>query len=401
MLKQLRLKIIITMMIVITVMLFVIFGLIYFFTQANLQNESLSMLQSLASDSFRPDLGNNQVRLPYFIVELTSRGEMITYDNGYDLSDETQVSELVELSLESGKQTGTIKEYGLRYYSTSLPGVRQIIYVDISSELSSLHSLLRTCLLLGALAFIVFLGISILLARWAVKPVEKAWAQQRQFVADASHEMKTPLTVIMTNSELLQSQEFDEENCIQFSANILTMAKQLRRLVEQMLELARFDNGQEKKQVTEKVSFSELVADAVMPFEPVFFEQGLTLESQIDPGCIIMGNPVHLRQMVEVLLDNAQKYSAPEGQVNLCLKKQSRGRCLLSVSNPGDDISPDDLTNIFRRFYRVDQARSRTGSFGLGLAIAQSIAQEHHGRIWAESRTGINTFYIELPITGD
>ncbi len=400
MIKRLRLKIIVTMMTMVTIMLCTIFGLIYYFTQSNLQNESLNMLQSLASNSFAPGLGSEQVRLPYFTVELTRRGEILTYENGYDLSDEALLNDLIELSTSSEGPTGTIREYSLRYYRTETPAGQLLIFADISSELSSLSSLLRTCLLLGVLSFLVFLAISILLARWVVKPAAQAWDQQRQFVADASHELKTPLTVIMTNSELLQSQEFDEDSRQQFSANILTMAQQMRRLVEQLLELARLDNAQLGQSANALLSFSDLVSDAVMPFEPVFFEQGLTLTCHIDSGCVLRGSESHLRQVVDVLLDNAQKYAFPNTEVFLSLIKQSR-RCLLAVVSRGDDISPENLVNIFRRFYRGDQARSRTGSFGLGLPIAQRIVQEHHGRIWAESRQGNNTFYVELPLTGE
>lgn len=400
MIKRLRLKIIVTMMTMVTIMLCTIFGLIYYFTQSNLQNESLNMLQSLASNSFAPGLGSEQVRLPYFTVELTRRGDILTFENGYDLSDEELLNQLIEISTSSEGPTGTIREYSLRYYRAETPAGQLLIFADISSELSSLSSLLRTCLLLGGLSFLVFLAVSILLARWVVKPVEQAWGQQRQFVADASHELKTPLTVIMTNSELLQSQEFDEDSRMQFSANILTMARQMRRLVEQLLELARLDNGQMGQAMDNSLSFSALVSDAVMPFEPVFFEQGLTLTCQIDEGCTLRGSESHLRQVVDVLLDNAQKYAFPNTEVKLALKKQGR-RCLLSVASRGDDIAPEDLINIFRRFYRGDQARSRTGSFGLGLPIAQRIVQEHHGRIWAESRQGVNTFFVELPLTGE
>lgn len=401
MLRRLRLKIIVTMMTMVTITLCAIFGLIYYFTQANLQNESLNMLQSLASNSFKPKLDIEQVRLPYFTVEVTRWGEILIYDNGYDLSDEELLDELIELSTTSENHTGIIQEYRLRYYRANTPSGQHLIFADISSELSSLSSLLKTCLFLGALSFLVFLAVSILLARWVVKPVERAWVQQRQFVADASHELKTPLTVIMTNSELLQSQEFDEDSKLQFSSNILTMAQQMRRLVEQLLELARLDNGQLDQALDTRLSFSTLVSDAVMPFEPVFFEQGLTLDCQIDDGCTLRGSENHLRQVVDVLLDNAQKYAAPDSQVLLILKKQSRGRCLLSVASQGEDIAPEDLSNIFRRFYRGDQARSRTGSFGLGLPIALRIVQEHHGRIWAESRQGVNTFFVELPLTAE
>ena len=170
----------------------------------------------------------------------------------------------------------------------------------------------------------------------------------------------------------------------------------MRGLVERLLELARADNGQVQT-TFDDVQFSKLVFDAILPFEPIFFEKGLTLSSQLEEDIVLRGSQSHLKQVVEILLDNAQKYSDPQGEVLIKLRRQSRGRCLMSVSNPGPALSQEDLSNIFKRFYRMDKARSRDGGVGLGLAIAQSIVQAHHGRIWAESTNGINTFCVSLP----
>ena len=122
------------------------------------------------------------------------------------------------------------------------PFGQRVVFADITSEQSTLNNLVKNCILIGVLCFFAFLGISIRLAAWTVKPVERAWQKQRQFVSDASHELKTPLTVIMTNAELLQGREDDRESQVQFSSNILTMSRQMRALVEQMLELARADS---------------------------------------------------------------------------------------------------------------------------------------------------------------
>ena len=142
---------------------------------------------------------------------------------------------------------------------------------------------------------------------------------------------------------------------------------------------------------------SRLVAQAALPFEALFFEKGLTLSCQVEEGIAVQGSPGHLTQVVEILLDNAQKYSNPSGKVAVRLTRQHRGHCLLTVSNPGPALSPQQLRDIFKRFYRVDQARSRNGSFGLGLSIAQAIVTEHKGRIWAESSGGVNIFSVQLP----
>lgn len=400
MLKQLRLKFICINMAIVTVMLFVIFGMVLHFTKINLEAETLYMMESVAANPLhlgRPSDLPEEVRLPYFALDIGVRGEMIAAGGGYyDLSDKKFLAQLVKAATSSEKQTGIISEYNLRFYWTGSPSGQRLVFADISSEVSTMDNLLRNCLVIGGISFLAFLVISILLARWAVKPVDEAWSQQRRFVSDASHELKTPLTVIMANAELLQSPEYSKESRAQFSASILTMSQQMHKLVESLLELARVDNAAGSMVYT-KVDFSTLVADAMLPFEPVFFEKGLQLQGEIEPGIVVKGSDVHLQQMMEILLDNAQKYSVSPGEILVMVKKQNR-HCLLSVSNPGETISPEDLKNIFKRFYRVDKARSRTGSYGLGLSIAERIVTIHKGKIWAASAGGVNTFYVQLPV---
>lgn len=259
-----------------------------------------------------------------------------------------------------------------------------------------MNALIRTSLLLGLASLALFFLLSLLLARWAVKPVEEAWRQQKQFVSDASHELKTPLTVITTNAELLQSGDFDEAAQSRFADNLLTMSRQMRGLVEGLLELARVDAGTVARTM-EDLDLSALCAEAALPFEPVCFERGLTLTTEPGQNIRVHGSAAHLRQTVEILLDNAQKYAHGGTEVTLRLERRGKGHCVLSVTDTGDPIAPEDLPHLFERFYRADKARARNGSFGLGLAIAQQVAQAHRGRIWCESREGVTRFSLLLP----
>lgn len=270
-----------------------------------------------------------------------------------------------------------------------------LVFADVSRERATMAHLTQTCILAGCLGFGAFLLISLFLARWAVRPAERAWAQQKQFVADASHELKTPLTVIMTNAELLQGTPDGPSQ--QLASHILTMSHQMRGLVEGLLELARADDGTAAL-VFSELDLSRLVSDAILPFEALFFEKGLSLTEQIDTKIQVKGSPAHLRQVTEILLDNAQKYAAPGGgAVTVTLRRRGRSHCLLSVSDPGEPIPQKELKNIFKRFYRLDQARALDHSYGLGLSIAQTIVTAHRGRIWAESGEGRNSFFVELP----
>lgn len=273
-----------------------------------------------------------------------------------------------------------------------------LVFSDVSSALSAMRNLLYSCLLIALLAFLGFLIIAIFLARLTVRPVEQAWIQQKQFVSDASHELKTPLTVILTNVELLQEQSEAASPGIQrFANNILTMSQQMRGLVESLLELARVDNGSIQKLSLQPVDLSRLVEKELLTFEAMFYEKGLLLTDDIAENIHVKGSAQHLSQVVEILLDNAQKYAAPNGTVHVMLR-QSPHHALLSVADPGEAISEENLKNIFKRFYRIDPARAMNHSYGLGLSIAQSIVENHRGRIWAESQDGINTFFVELPL---
>lgn len=399
MLRKLRIKFVVVIMVIVTVMLSLILGMIYYFTKANLENESITMMQAIAADPFqagRPDSRSNEVRLPYFMLQIGTRGDILTTGGYYDLSDQDFLKALIDISFESRAQTGIIEEYNLRFCRVVTPMGQRLVFSDITSERSTLRNLAQNCIIIGVLCFVAFLGISLLLAGWAVKPVEQAWIQQRQFVADASHELKTPLTVIMTNAELLQNPEYDEAERAQFSGSLLTMSKQMRSLVERLLELTRADNGQNKT-VFSEFDYSSLAENTLLSFEAVFFEKGLSLSSRIQSGISLSGSEEQLRQVLEVLLDNAQKYANAGGSVEVRLQRAGKRRCLLSVSDPGDPLSKAELKDIFKRFYRADAARSRDGGFGLGLSIAERIVNDHHGRIWAESQNGINTFFVELP----
>lgn len=400
MIRRLRIKFVVINMTIVALMMSVIFGLVYHFTRADLEEKSIRMMEKIANRPFQIEMPGEQgeeIRLPFFVLQLGPGGELITSSGGYfDLSDEEFLKDLVVNARSSHQKVGVIKEYGLRYYKSNTPYRHSLVFADISSETAALKGLVRTCALIAVLSFIMFLAVSIWLSGWAVRPVEKAWKQQRQFVADASHELKTPLTVIMTNAELLQSSGCVEEKQRRFSEAILTMSRQMRGLIEQMLDLARADSGQEEA-AFEQADLSRIAEDGILLFEPLYFEQGLTLYTEIEEGILIWGLKDRLGQLLDILLDNACKYSSQGGTTWVKLKKQGKSHCVLSVENQGPPIAPEDVNQLFKRFYRADPARNTSGSYGLGLSIAEQIVQLHRGKIHAESRDGINRFWAELP----
>ena len=387
MIRSLRRKFIAMTMAIFTVLLCVILGLVIHFTGQTIQVESIRNLRQAAQESIQPGIPG-QLRQPCFVVRATPWGQTIQNTGGFDLSDTQMLTDIVSQAAASESELGILEEYDLRFYRIQRPAELTLVFVDISGEQTAMQNLTLTCIGIGILSAAAFWMVSILLARWAVRPVERAWAEQRQFVADASHELKTPLTVILTNAELMQT-----EPDPQYARSVLTMSHRMRSLVESLLELARVDNGAVRA-AFEDTDLSALVEDELLPFEPVYFERGLELDCDAEANLRVTGSPRHLRQVLAILLDNAMNHS-PEGSAVRVRLRQNGGSALLTVTNPGT-LSKEDCRNIFLRFYRVDAARSG-GGYGLGLPIAKGIVQDHGGKIWAESRDGTVTFSVQLP----
>lgn len=428
MIQKLRLKFVCINMTIVVLMLALVFSFVYVSTARNLEQAGLNILHDISEnevrtagmgdhfmngpgnpdkpkqDFFRPD--NNRpdrkhMNRPYLLFRLNRDGNLISMSGMTDSMNsnatlaEKDYAELVNILRMQSRETGIIKDYSIRYLASPSDLGTNYICIDISQEQEALTHLLQNGLLAGLAAFFAFLLISIGLARWAVKPVQKAWDDQMQFVSDASHELKTPLTVITTNAELMTAPDCPEEDRLLYGNNILTMCRQMRGLVESLLDIARMDNGK-GREAFQDTDLSALTEEALLPFEPLFFEQNLMLSAGIEPDIHIKGNPEHLTQLVGILLDNARKYSSPAGATRLTLKSAGKSRCVLEVANQGDAIPPEEREAIFKRFYRADKARTMNESYGLGLAIARQISEEHGGRITADSRNGENIFTVEL-----
>lgn len=401
MIRRLRIKLVAIIMTFVSIILVCVMAAVLGLTRATLERESLDMMRHVALDPIQaPTPGEkfDGVRLPYFVLSIGEDGTIEPVSGGYyDLSDTEFLQQAADEAVGSGAQNGVLTDVHLRFLRLETDSGSYIVFADTSNETQTLTGLFRTCLLLCGAAFAAFFVLSILLARWAVRPVEKAWTQQKQFVADASHELKTPLTVLLTDAELLCTPEgeYSTAEKRQLSQSMLTVAQQMRVLVEQLLELARVDQGIPRGQ-SRRLDWSENVSDALLPFEPVFYEKGLQLETNLQEGVFVRGCAAQLQQAAGVYLDNAQKYAAPGTTVQVTLARCSGHKARLAVATRGEAIPKNELQNIFKRFYRTDPAHHRNGSYGLGLAIAAGVADQHGGKVWAESEGGVNTFYLEL-----
>lgn len=429
MIQKLRWKFVAINMLIVSALLFCICVTIIVTTQDGLRQDSLSLLNRVIAQETMPswpyssrhsssydydyyqdseDSGliaifgglveDQAVSLPYFTVFVTPSGLATIMDSQfYDLSDEDTLTAVVTDCLMQPADSGILEDYSLRYLRTTTAAGWRMAFSDISQERSTLRQMTINLLAMAALALVVLFFISHLLAHWATAPVERTLKQQRQFIADASHELKTPLTVVLSNVEMLQSysQKLSEKDQ-RWLENIRCSSQQMQSLVEDMLILARSDSLSQNHHPQEPVNLSDLVMDAVLFFEPTVFEAGKVLEDDIDDDLYVSGDAAKLKRLVVILLDNAQKYARPHGRIRICLKPDGSKRVCLSVFNEGEPMSREQLSHIFERFYRGDKARSTEG-FGLGLSIAERTVTEHHGTIHAESDDRGNTFLVSLP----
>ena len=265
----------------------------------------------------------------------------------------------------------------------------RIAVTDFSNEIKSLQ---RLSVLLTALFFILS-AIIILFSRYFVKksirPVSDAIISQRQFISDASHELKTPLTVIINNignlKNLLSKENFGTQSIDLIKKNIYgidEMSTRMKHLTEDLLNLGRLENWQDRKEQMQPVELSKLTDNECMYFEPLFFEDSKSLDYNIADNISILGDAKKIKDLISILLENALKYSVSHTNLTLCKQKNN---VILSVENDiSKELSKEDTQNIFKRFYRLDESHSSAG-YGLGLPIAKEIVAMHKGEIKVKS----------------
>lgn len=346
-------------------------------------------------DGQPPDRGFPSV--PVFAVEVDSQGQVVALREGpgSSVTQET-AQELAQTALSQGRDRGALSGLSLRYLSHWENGRQFLAFADDQIVAASLRDQLLSSLFICALALAGFYLISRFLARLSLGPTEQAWERQRQFVADASHELKTPITVILANTGVLLSHPDDRvADQAKWIDYIQDEAVRMKGLVDDLLFLAKSDAARLPSHPG-TVKLDQLVTGTLLSFEPVAFEAGVVLQDQVDPDIAVQGDEAQLRRLVVILLDNAVKYAGQGGTVTLRLDRlQDRPR--LTVHNTGPAIPPEHLPHLFERFYRVDAARDRSqGGYGLGLAIAKSIAEGHRGKLSVASTSEEGTAFTVL-----
>ena len=406
MIRKLRWKFIAAAMLSLLLVLGTLIALINILNYRNLVKEADDMLGMLSEfdDSFPfwlggPDIadrgdepggrrqrrefeGERPYQSRYFTVLLSETGEVQeTNLKNIVTVDEQEAVEMAQAAAKKGRERGFSGEY--RYLGRQEDGAVRWIFLNREGELSTLKSFLWTSIGISfAGCAMVFLLLTLLSSR-IVRPIAQSYEKQKRFITDAGHELKTPITIIRADADVIAEDLPNNE----WLSDIRTQTDRLGTLTNELIYLSRMEEEGAKPQMMD-FPLSDVVQDAAQPFSAIARTQNKTFSVDVQPMLTLHGDENAIRKLVSILLDNAMKYSPESGSIALSLKKTGR-QLRLSVSNTAENVEKGSADRLFDRFYRADASRnSETGGFGLGLAIAKAVVEAHKGKIHAWSDDG-------------
>ena len=343
---------------------------------------------------------DEEATLAIAVYLLPDNGSMLPIDTTMLSLDETTLTSVADALQTAPEGHGALDDDELLYCKHTV-GEYAVIAFTSASSVQPWHKILLHIALIEAITLALLVVATWLLSKPIAKPIVQAWERQQRFIADASHELKTPLAVILANSSIVMAHpEKTIASQSRWLESTRIAAMDMRYLVSDMLELASLENDPNGGEEPELLDYSDLVEGILLQFESLAYEQGVLLQSDIADNVFVLGRKGQLMRLVETLVDNACKYSGPDATVAVSLIATAK-TAELRVTNPGPTIPEEDLAHVFDRFYRVDKARTRgTGSYGLGLAIARETARSLSGDITVESDEGHGTtFTATLPLS--
>ena len=294
---------------------------------------------------------------------------------------ENIAQEIIEKHLHSYQNLLTSK------YIYSLTNNNRLILLDISTTNDLLKNILLKTIILIFLSEILIIIITYFLTKWIMKPVIASFERQKSFIADASHELKTPLAVILANTEM-----YSQNQDIKWLNNIKNETERMNNLVHHLLELSKTE---QENIILSNLNLSEIIESSILTFESLFYEQKIKLNYNLEENISFSCNEDQIKELINILLDNALKHCSKKGNVNVFLTKNHKNNIILKIENTGLPILESEEEKIFERFYRSDNSRNRDSNrYGLGLAIAKNIVENHKGTIKAHSENGITVFQI-------
>lgn len=320
--------------------------------------------------------------IEFFIIMADKNGNFLASLNNDEL-DSSVAQQYVSAIMKHGASSGMLNSY--QFCSLDKSNGTVMVFTDKSAELDMLDQLMHTTILIGIISFVILSVLAFFLSRKSIQPIKIAFEKQKQFVSDASHELKTPLTIISANADVL-TDEIGENKWLTY---IKAQTARMNVLVNDLLNLTRLENNTSDF-IFSEFDLSKAIENTALPFECQAFEDNKTFDIDIQEGLTVNGSERHIKQMAAIFIDNALKYSNDGGTVQVTLSAQGDKKTL-SVFNTGSGIRDDEKNKIFERFYRSDDSRARTtGGYGLGLAIAKSIIDKHKFKITVDNVEGVS-----------
>ena len=314
-----------------------------------------------------------------------NNNEIIKIVNHYYNSTEFNIDKAINNILNNKRMNNNLyfNNYVYKYINNNI-----LVIINTTDISNKLKSILFISMIIFILFFMLIILISYLLTEWITKPARSAFQKQKEFIADASHELKTPLAVIMASSDSLK---VNKENT-KYLENIKFETERMNKLISSLLELSKLENAKELEMKDENLS--KIVERIALTFEAIAFENNITMETDIESNITFKCNKDEIEKVISILIDNAIKHSNKNTNIDIILTKV-RNNIVIKVINEGDGIKPGEEELIFERFYRSDKSRNRDSNrYGLGLAIAKQIVHLHKGTIKATSKESKTTFEI-------
>ncbi len=393
MIKKLRIKLVAASMVSLLLVLFGIESIVGFLNYTKIIRDADRILEVLQENSGRfPKKfpGERKQGRPFFSPELPyesryfsvlfhAQGEIISVDTGKIASIDTGTAmEYARKVWAKQSEKGFVNHY--RYLACPAAEGMRIIFVDCGRQLDSFQNLVITASIVSLLGLLLVLLLLVYLSSRIVKPFSDNYEKQKRFITDAGHELKTPLTIIDADTEVLEMDVGENE----WLGDIRNQTKRLTDLTNALILLSRMEEGRQKERMIE-FPLSDVVLETVSAFQAPAKIQEKALDSTVTPMISMKGDEKAIRGLLTILLDNALKYSDEKGTIALTLEKQ-KNRIFLTVYNTTGQIKKEQTGHLFERFYRMDASRNaQTGGYGLGLSIAAATVASHKGKITAET----------------
>lgn len=410
MFKKSKIKIVASIMVIMTLLLSGTFGVIYFTSYNEMSEKDERMLERYTQiykdegSPSKPDENGEHKDSPppkpederaydaaaFYSVSFDSDNNVKDIDNSSQSMTNDDLTALAKSALDSGNNEGKLDGYNFLVKKSD--EITLVVFMDRSDFDKNVSTLLKYTLIFGLVSLAVVFALSILLANLIIRPLEKNHNAQKRFISDAGHELKTPVTVISTNAEVLE----DEIGENRWLKNIVYENERMSILIRQLMALTKTDKSEVK---LEKLDFSHIVIGEILPFESIAFEKGIEIDyDKVEDEINVNGNSSQLSQLVSILIDNAIEHSTG-GDIKVKLNK-NHNKAVLTVINNGEEIPEEKRALLFDRFYRVNEARNDDGGnhYGLGLSIAKSIVDAHKGEITVDCKDGKVIFEVSLKI---